>query len=126
MYPRRPRSQDVVDPVTAADLRREARARVQEYADWAHELPELSRWQQPYLVLTFCRLLFTLAAGRVAGEARGREWALEALDPEWDGLIRQALADRADPWERVSEPAEPGAAARTVAFGDYAVRQAGH
>jgi hypothetical protein len=121
-----PDPRTLVDPVTAADLRREARARVREYADWAHELAVLSRWQQPYLVLTFCRLLFTLATGRVAAKREAGEWGLEALDAEWAGLIRQALADRADPWERVSQPAEPGAAARTVAFGDYAARQAGH
>jgi hypothetical protein len=116
-----PDPKKLVDPVTASDLRREALVRVQEYADWAHELSVMTRWQQPYLVLTFCRLLLTIGTGRVGSKAEAGEWACGALDPEWASLVRQALADRADPWERVSQPAERDLAERTVAFADYAV-----
>jgi hypothetical protein len=115
-----PDPKTLVDPVTPSDLRREARGRVHEYADWAHELTAMSRWEQPYLVLTLCRLLFTIATGRVGSKREAGDWALGALDAEWAGLIRQALADRADPWGRVHQPAEQELAARTVAFADYA------
>jgi aminoglycoside adenylyltransferase-like protein/nucleotidyltransferase-like protein len=121
-----PDPKELVEPITAADLEREARVRVREYAEWAHELPAMSAWEQPYLVLTFCRLLFTLATGRVAAKGEAGEWALEALDADWAGLVRQALADRADPWQRVHQPARHGLAERTVMFGDYAVRRADH
>ncbi len=116
-----PDPEKLVDPITASDLQREALGRVREYADWAHELSAMSRWEQPYLVLTFCRLLFTLATGRVAAKSEAADWALGALDAEWAGLVREALADRADPWERVHQSAEHGLVERTVAFGDYAV-----
>ena len=113
----------IVEPVSGADLQREARARVQDYADWAHEGP-MSAWKQPYLVLTFCRLLFTLAERRVATKRDAAEWALEALDRRWATLIRQALADRADPWQRVHRPADPGLSARTLEFADWARERA--
>ena len=116
-----PDPKTLVDPVTPFDLRREARARVLEYVEWAHELTAMSRWEQPYLVLTLCRLLFTIATGRVAAKREAGEWALEALDGEWAPLIRQALADRADPWERVHQIADQDLAARTVAFADPVV-----
>ena len=121
-----PDPKTLVDPVSAADLRREARVRVREYADWASESAArpMSRWTQPYLVLTFCRLLFTLVEGRVAAKREAAEWALRALDTEWASLIRKAVADRADPWERVHQPAEPHLVERTLRFGDYAVAEA--
>lgn len=118
----------IVDPVSALDLRREATARVQEYADWAAESPAeagpMSRWKQPYLVLTFCRLLFTVAEGRVASKRDAADWAAATLDHEWSPLIRRAVADRPDPWERVRQPADPALAARTLDFATYAVAEA--
>jgi hypothetical protein len=119
-----PDPKDIVGPVSASDLQREALARVHDYADWAREGP-MSRWKQPYLVLTLCRLLFTLVNGRVASKREAGEWALGALEPDWADLVRRALADRADPWERVSQPAERDVAERTLAFAGYAVAVAG-
>lgn len=117
----------LVDPVSASDLREEALVRVREYADWAREhtaVGLMSRWTQPYLVLTFCRLLFTLVEGRVAAKREAAEWALRALDREWASLIRKAVADRPDPWERVLQPAERHLIERTLRFGEYAVAEA--
>jgi hypothetical protein len=84
----------------------------------------MSRWKQPYLVLTFCRLLHTLSEGRVSSKREAGEWALETLDGEWRELVQQALADRADPWERVHQPAPPKMIQRTLLFAEYAVETA--
>lgn len=117
----------LVDPVSADQLRDEARAGMDEYANWAREpqtrpgVGVMSRWKQPYLVLTFCRLLHTLSSGRVASKREAGEWAIGALDPEWSSLIQRALDDRPDPWGRVHQPAEPEAIERTLAFVDYAM-----
>jgi hypothetical protein len=46
----------LVEPVTAAELRDEMREAMREYAEWAPEptvVGGMSRWKQPYLVLTF-------------------------------------------------------------------------
>ena len=76
----------------------------------------MSRWKQPYVVLSYCRMLHTLSSGRVASKKEGAEWALGALDGEWSSLIQGAMDDRPDPWDRVHVRAEPEAVALTVAF----------
>jgi len=112
----------LVEPVSAAELRAEVLAELPELAAWAHaptKAGRMSRWKQPYLVLTCCRMLHTLASERVASKREAAEWAQTALDPEWAALIERALADRPDPWGRVHQRAEPEAIERTLAFVDY-------
>jgi hypothetical protein len=118
-----PDPQSLVDPVAPDALRREAVATMQDYADWAQGLTEMSRWTQPYLVLTCCRVLATLALGEVVSKRAAADWAVGALDPTWRGLIERAQADRPDPWGRVHRTAEPELAERTLAFVDYALEQ---
>jgi predicted nucleotidyltransferase len=123
-----PDPETLVEPVSAAELRREALAGVREYAEWVLKPTKagpMSRWKQPYLVLTFCRLLHTLAEGHVASKREASEWALRMLDPRWVTLVQQAVDDRADPWARVHQPADPDLVARTLAFADYALVDAG-
>jgi hypothetical protein len=93
-----------VEPVTAAELRDEMRRMVRDYAEWAPEptaASPMSRWKQPYLVLTVCRILHTSATATVTSKREAGVWALRALDPEWAPLIQRALDGRADPWLRV-------------------------
>jgi hypothetical protein len=114
----------LVDPVTAADLRAEIVAELPEWWDYARlptKVGSMSRWLQPYVVVSFCRMLHTFTLGRVASKRESGEWALGALDPEWVPLIRRALDDRPDPWERVYQPAAPEDAKSTLAFVDYAI-----
>lgn len=111
-----PAPRQLVDPVSQHALREGALQGLQEYAAEAHESRPFSRWQQPYLVLTFCRLLWTLEHGAVTTKRHAAEWALSELDPEWSLLIGQAIADRPDPWERVRQPSSPEAEERTFAF----------
>ena len=59
---------DLVEPVSLADLRREGVVTMRDYAAWARELKAMTRWQQPYLVLTGCRILYTLETGEVASK----------------------------------------------------------
>lgn len=118
-----PDPKSLVDPVPAARLRSEVLTTLHEWVDWA-KAPEMSRWRQPTLVLSYCRMLHTLAVGRVTSKRAAGEWALGALDAEWAGLIRRALDDRSDPWLRVHQPAEAEAVDRTLAFVDYALGKA--
>jgi hypothetical protein len=84
----------------------------------------MSRWKQPHLVVTFCRLLHTLVEGRVASKPEAGMWALRTLDPQWTTLIHCALDDRPDPWEHVFQPADQDAIDRTLAFADYCLSRA--
>ena len=122
-----PDPMQLVDPVSPADLRSEALALMPEYAAWALECAEtggMSRWQQPYLVLTFCRMLHTANSGTVASKRKSGEWALGTLAAEWAGLIERALADRPDPWLRVHQPADRDDVDRTLSFIGYAIGNA--
>jgi hypothetical protein len=114
----------LVEPVSAAQLRAEVLQALPEYAAWAPAPTKaggMSRWKQPYLVLSFCRMLHTLVSGTVASKNAAGEWALGALDTEWASLIERALDDRPDPWLRVHQPAEPEIVERTLAFVEYAM-----
>ena len=117
----------LVEPVSADELRREAVVTMRVYAEWAPEptkTGDMSQWKQPYLVLTCCRLLATLALGKVVSKCAAAEWAAAAaLDPEWRDLIERAQEDRPDPWGRVRRSAEPALAQRTLAFVDYALQK---
>jgi hypothetical protein len=110
----------VVDPVPAEALR--ARMRT--------ELPGLLggleswiswdvAWCQRYVVTTYCRVLTTLATGRVLSKPDALRWAGDALDRRWRPLLEQAHADRAafDP----DEPPRPGSVEETRAFAAYCV-----
>ena len=116
-----------IDPVPAAEVRREILAAMPEWVEWAPaptKAGRMSRWKQAYLVLSFCRMLHTLDSGRLASKQQAGEWALATLAGEWRSLIRRAIDDRPDPWARVHQPADPEDAQRTLAFVDYAFARA--
>ena len=117
-----PDPRSLVDPVSAEQLRADVRWAMREWADWLRPLTSYSRRGQGVVVLSYCRMLHTLETGSVSTKPAAGDWALGALDPEWASLIRQALADRPDPWAKVLEPATPDAIRRTMAFIDYALR----
>jgi predicted nucleotidyltransferase len=106
---------DLVDPVAPDDLRAEGRTALREYVEWSREAPA-TRWVQPYLVLTLCRILRTIACADVVSKRASAEWALQTLDERWHSLIRAAVAGRPHPWERVRQPADPALWRETLAF----------
>jgi hypothetical protein len=56
----------------------------------------------------------------VVSEQAAGEWALDALDPRWRPLIREALDDRPDPVGRWHSAADPAERERALAFARYA------
>lgn len=119
-----PDPQILVDPVTADQLRHECGPMLDSYAEWAPEpspVGRMSRWKQPYLVATGCRILFTWAEGTVPSKPEALAWGLTHLPARFAPLIEQAMADRADPWRRVHEPADDHLVDETLAFVAWAV-----
>jgi predicted nucleotidyltransferase len=120
-----PDPKSLVEPVSAEQLRAEARAAMRDWAEWAREPHPrfgpgaMSRRQQGLLVLSFCRMLHTLESGRVTSKPEAGAWALRALPAEWSPLIRRALDDRPGQWRQVHERADERAVARSLAFADY-------
>src|SRR5438094_1286383 len=113
-----PDPQTLIDPVSAADLQREVVEAIDDWAEWVLTI-EMSRRAQGLIVLSFCRILHTLATGGVTSKRQAGQWALDALPVEWAPLIQHALDDRPDPWRKVHEPADRDAAERTLAFIDF-------
>lgn len=123
-----PDPKQLIDPVSPATLRSEALATMPEYASWARASAEaggMSRWQQPYVVLTFCRMLRTVHRGTVATKRESGEWAFGTLAAEWTEFVWRALADRPDPWLRVHQPAGREDVDRTLAFIEDVIEAAG-
>ena len=122
-----PDARTLFDPVPADVLRAEVRDVMR---DWAAELfadPARldTRWYQPFAVISYCRMLQTLATGTVRSKTEGVRWALGALDPRWAPLIRQAWAERPDPSLKARLPADPDALRETRAFLRYALARSG-
>ena len=113
----------LVEPVSPDDLRLEARRMAASYREWVEDDPRDvdDAWAQPYIVVTFCRILSTHATGRILTKRQALQWALEVLDDGWQPLIRQALNDRPDPWDRVGKPARPERVEPTRRFVRYAM-----
>jgi predicted nucleotidyltransferase len=122
-----PDPKTLIDPVSSHDLRDEVRAKLITWADsYLGDPRELAnRWDQPYAVLSFCRMVHTLVTGECHSKPAGAEWAMTHLGPEWSDLIRRAWADRPDPSLKIELPADPADVQRTLAFIEYAKSYSG-
>jgi Domain of unknown function (DUF4111)/Nucleotidyltransferase domain len=119
-----PDSKELVDPVSAEDLRADALWALDEWEAW---IPTLERWSarlQPDSVIAYCRMLHTVETGRLGSKPEAAEWALGVVDPEWRPLILQARTERPDPWAKVKRPADPERVELTRAFMAYVQRVA--
>jgi len=85
-----PDPKSLLDPVSAEQLRAEILGVLPEWEAWA-KTPGMSRWRQPTLVLSFCRLLHTLETGRVTSKREAGQWALETLDPITFTVLRNGF-----------------------------------
>src|SRR5207302_9684423 len=77
-------------------------------------------WRQPYIVVSFCRMLHSLVTGRVESKAAGVSWALADLDASWRALIERAQEKRKGQFSRVGKLADPADSRSTVEFILYA------
>jgi hypothetical protein len=122
-----PHPHELIDPISADDLRREVWATMQ---DWAGEIfsgryQVDNRWAQPFVVLSYCRMLHTLHNGRIESKPSGARWAVENLDGRWAGLIQRARQERPNPSRKVRQPADPADFESTREFVRYALERGG-
>src|SRR5262249_37006925 len=96
----------LVAPVAVGDLRRTVAASTPEWLEALLADPDRLRHHasRTYLVLTPCRILYTLANDAVASKQVAGRWAQAGLDERWTWLIGRALTWRKD------LPATPGPA----------------
>jgi hypothetical protein len=122
-----PEPGELIDPVPADDLRQEVLATMHDWAGdiFAGRYRADNRWAQPFVVLSYCRMLHTLETGRVGSKPAGAQWARRALDSRWAGLIQRAWEERPDPSLKVRQQADPEDYAATLEFIRYALRLTG-
>ncbi len=95
-----PGPETLIDPLSPDDLRR---AMFPALTGWAREiLADPSSMSnhgpyQSYVVLTICRILFTLETGEVASKRNALVWAQQSLDQSWRGLFERAWSRRDGP-----------------------------
>ncbi len=99
-----PAPQSLIDPVTPDELREAMLPVVHDWAAKLLERPELIQIHgyQSYIVLSLCRVLFTLRYGKVASKLESARWAQSALGEKWSALIQRAWIARSNP-----QPAPP-------------------
>ncbi|MEP6851811.1 MAG: aminoglycoside adenylyltransferase domain-containing protein [bacterium] len=111
---------DIVAPVSAAELRREAQSELgglpQSLLSW---LDLRIAWSQRYFVVAYCRVLFTLANGYVASKPEALLWAGHTFDPAWRPLFHQVTQDRVRGLTPTDSPRD-GAVESSLAFAAYA------
>ena len=100
---------------------RQAAAYAEVWLEQARHDPEWLAWlrrkeNQAFVVLTLCRMLYTLDRGAVASKPAAARWARQTLGTRWAALIAGALEGQYSNAE-----APDGDIAETVALVEYAV-----
>jgi len=113
-----PDPRELIDPVSAASLRRQV---ILDMRLWAKEIEADpgamdSRSYQPYAVLSYSRMLYTVERGGVVSKPTAARWVMATLGSEWTGLIERAMAQRNDPAGRARQKADPTDLALTHRF----------
>lgn len=93
-----PPIREQIDPVPPDELRRAVLAMGRQWLAGLRADPRPLRHQgyQGYVVMTICRMLYTLQFGTIVSKPAASRWAREALGPRWAPLIDRALAEDVD------------------------------
>jgi len=91
-----PAPQSLIDHISASDLQK---ALVDVLPLWATPILEdplriKSRGYQSFVVLSLCRMLYTLQCGTIISKRAAADWAQDALSKQWTPLIARAWLGR--------------------------------
>jgi len=89
----------LITPIQADEMRAAAAEIAGTWLEQARHDPTWLLWlrqrdSQSFVILTLCRLLYSLGTGSVASKPRAAEWACQELGEPWARLIERVLADR--------------------------------
>jgi predicted nucleotidyltransferase len=116
-------AKELIDFVPADDLRKEILSTMREWGNeiisgqWKME----NKWAQSFVVLMYCRMLHSLATGKIASKLAGAQWAKSTLDDRWTDLIQRAWDERPNPSLKVRQPVEPNEVKDTLEFIHFAL-----
>lgn len=116
----------LLDPIPVETLRREISSTLQTWGNDILADPSQYRNQfyQGFIVLSYCRMLHDLLAGRPSSKAVGAKWAKTHLGAEWSPLIDRAWSTRPDPATSVRTLPDPADFEATIRFVDLIMRKA--
>ncbi len=91
----------LIDPIDPDEMRRAVGPIALKWLEQARHDPSWlvglrQRREQAFVVLTLCRLLYTLDCGAVTSKPAAARWAQTALGPRWSGLIERSLAGKVE------------------------------
>jgi hypothetical protein len=114
-----PNPRTITGTVSLDDMRRAVDAITGRWLEQAGHDPEWLEWvrrleAQSFVVLTLCRMLYSIETGDVASKPAAARWARQSLEPHWLGLIDRALANQHTQGEVASQEVED-----TLAFIHY-------
>lgn len=120
-----PPADTLIPPISAEVLRGEI---AEDMKEWGQEILDdpnrfNNRFYQGFIVLSYCRMLHSLQAGRVESKLAGATWAKSNLDPAWIELIDGTWATRPNPAFSVRQTADPEAFAKTLKFVQYCIEK---
>jgi hypothetical protein len=101
-----PEPRSIMDTVDVDDMKRAGEVIAKDWMDHAQQDPTWIDWARQrsalsFVVLTLCRILYSMAAGSVASKPAAARWARESLGGRWDTLIQSSLAGQKDVQEAV-------------------------
>jgi len=91
----------LIDPIDPDEMRRAVGTIPLRWLEQAHHDPSWLVWlrqrrEQAFVVLTLCRLLYTLDSGAVTSKPAAARWAEKVLGPRWSGLIERSRAGQVE------------------------------
>jgi hypothetical protein len=91
-----PPPQTLIDPVTPDDLRQAVRAILPRWAEGLLADPSFLQMHdyQCYVVLSVCRILYTVRHGEVVPKVTSANWVKKSLPERWGPLIERAWIER--------------------------------
>ena len=115
-----PEPRTLIEPVSPDDLKQASLANLPGWAEPLLDRPEelAGRGYQFYVVLTLCRMLYTLEYGRITSKPESARWAQERLGPPWPALIERAWVGR----HTAGSPATPEDLNLTLEFIRFVAR----
>jgi hypothetical protein len=119
-----PEPRAIVSPVSVYALQQEILETMSTWREQFGASPDKldNRFYQPFVVLSYCRMLHTMQTGTVESKRAGAIWAAEVLDDCWRQLIQRAWNDRpGDPSLKVRQRAAPADLTDTWEFMKYAI-----
>ena len=118
-----PDPRTLVDPINPQDMPPAVAAISGLWLEQTRHDPTWLDWLRPrenqvFVILTLCRMLYSLQTGTVASKSAAAQWAQKELGAPWAALIARSLAGQ----YKIGE-IPPGDEDDTVAFVQYTLEQ---